>query len=364
MRYMQCMKQNETIAILGLGLLGSSVARACRQSQSGCRIVAYDTNPLALQFGKQQGFVDEVAESVRAAVRGANVVVIASPPSAAVEMIPTIASAAPKNALITDVVSVKSPVAAAMRTHFADKFRYVPAHPIAGSEQVGVAAGRADLFAGKRVILTPETPEDAGIADVAAFWERFGATVEYMPADIHDMVYAHVSHLPQLLAFALKPKMEEITRANAVELPDYFVQFTRLCSSDRRLWDDIFLNNKPELDTALARFLVMFAHIRSELAEGASEQKQSADITHIRLWAELLPRIISSCLIGTIAQESKQVGFNFMRFAGNGLKDFTAPLKDAPDKHLEDISNLANPIVAAMDELLTSLAEWVVIKTS
>lgn len=350
------------IAILGLGLLGSSVARACKQFQLGCRITAYDANPLALEFGKQHGFVDHVAEDVQTAVTSADVVVIATPPSAAIEVIGELNQYLPKQALVTDVVSVKHPIAEAMRAHLNHGVRFVPAHPIAGGEQVGVAAGRADLFTGKRIILTPETPEDEGIADVTAFWQQLGGIIEYMPADIHDMVYAHVSHLPQLLAFALKPKMEQIQESNE-NLPAYFKQFTRLCYSDRRLWDDIFSNNKHDLDIALARFLVMFAHIRGELADGIEAHPAEDEVSDARVWTELLPRLIGSCLIGSIAQESKNAGFNFMRFAGNGLQDFTSPLKEAPDKHLEDISKFAKPVVAAMDEALASLAEWVVIKS-
>lgn len=356
------MEKHAHIAILGLGLLGSSVARACKQYQPGCKITAFDMNPLALEFGKQHGFVDTIAKSANVAVKNSDMVVIAAPPTVSTEMIGAIRTSLPKGVMVTDVVSVKSPIAKAMQSHFKNHIRYVPAHPIAGSEQTGVAAGRADLFAGKRIILTPDTPNDEGIEEITGFWQQLGGVVEYMPPEIHDMVYAHVSHLPQLLAFAIKPKVDELLALHTT-LPSSFTPFSRLCFSDRRLWDDIFLNNKPELDKALARFLVMFTHIRSELADGMVKHGGEETISEIRLWTELMPRLIGSCLIGCIFQESKQVGFNFMHFAGKGFHDFIAPLKEAPDKHLEDISNFAKPVVSAMDELLANLTEWVVIKS-
>lgn len=354
------------ISILGLGLIGSSIARGCKQFMPGAVIHAYDINPLTLQYASQQGFIDEAFEEPAGAVHTGDIIIISAPPSASIELIGEIASAIKQGAMVMDVCSVKTPISLAFQEQLPEGVAFMPAHPIAGSEQAGVSAGRADLFVGKRVILTPDSPENPHIRQAADFWEKLGGVVEYMPAEIHDMIYAYVSHLPQLLAFAMRPMLETLDAS--IKLPQHFKDFTRLCHSDRRLWDDIFISNKAELDQALARFLVMLSVIRKELAEGmiahANQAKPELEKPESEVLVELLPRVVASCLVGTIAQESKHAGFNFVRFAGKGFNDFTAPLKEAPDKHLEDISNYAKQVVDKMDILLAHLAEWVVIKSS
>lgn len=347
----------KNIAILGLGLIGSSVARAVRHYGVAERIRAFDSNPLVLQLGAEQGFIDHAADSIGDALSGADLVVIAMPPTAALEAMDEVAAHLMPGALLTDALSVKLAISQACKEKLAGQAAYVPAHPIAGSEKSGAGAGRADLFAGKRVILTPETPDDAGIQDIAAFWSDLGAVVEYMPPDVHDLVYAYVSHLPQLLAFGFAEHAAPL--AGNPDLPEHFTRFTRLCASDRRLWDDIFAQNKLELDAALARFLALLTHIRRELAEADEEDLAEEPASELTIWAHWVPRLVASCLIATIAQQSKDTGFNFHHFVGSGFIDFTAPLVGDPDEDMEAIAQHAAQVGGAIDKLLTSLLKFV-----
>ena len=350
------------ITIIGLGLIGSSIARAVTQFGVAEQVTGVDSNPLTLELGKQQGFITHGTDDVKEALQDAELVILAAPPTASLEMIPEIARHVADGALVTDVLSVKTEIAALFKEHVAGRAIAVPSHPIAGSEQTGAAAGKADLFVDKRVILTPETPEDEGIERISQFWEALGAHIEYMPPDMHDMVYAYVSHLPQMLAFAFAPHAEKL--ALEAEVPDHFESFTRLCRSDQRLWDDIFAHNKQQLDTALARFLVLLSHIRGELAEADAQDMDGEGFSEQILWSHWMPRLMASCVVATMVQQSRDVGFNFHRFAGSGFVDFTAPLAGEPDVDMEAISSHAPKVVAALDELLTDLAQRVCVGES
>lgn len=354
------------ITILGHGLIGSSVARACKQFGVAQHLTAYDSNPLTLELGKQQGFIDAGTGSIGDAVKDADLVILAAPPTASLEMLAEMAKHVKQGALVTDVLSVKTEIAAAFQTHFAGKAIAVPSHPIAGSEKTGAAAGRADLFVEKRIVLTPQTPEDQGIERISQFWEALGGQVEYMPPEVHDMVYAYVSHLPQMLAFAFAPHAKKLAMEEGVA--SHFAQFTRLCQSDKHLWEDIFSHNKQQLDPALARFLVLLSHIRSELANPETAPPEDAlddekpIFSNVLLWSHWVPRLMASCLVAAMVQQSRDVGFSFHRFAGSGFSDFTSPLMGEPDVDMQAISSHADKVVAALDQLLTNLAETVVTK--
>lgn len=353
------MNTYKTLTIIGLGLIGSSVARAVKKQGLAKNIIGYDSNPLTLQLGLQEGFITKAAETLEEAVKKSELIIIAAPPSVSLDIIAELGDLLSGNVLVTDVASVKSCIAKAMNEHLAGKAVYVPSHPIAGSEKTGASAGKADLFAGKRVIMTPETPEDAGIEEISVFWREIGAEVEYMPPDVHDSVYAYVSHLPQMLAFAYKPYAEKLEGKK--NLPEHFARFTRLCHSDPYLWEDIFFHNKEPLDMAMARFLVILSHIRDELAENEEIKEKQKDID-LHIWAHWLPRLVASCLVATMVQQSRDYGFNFNRFAGSGFKDFTAPLTSEPEVDMEAISQHASEVVSAVDQLIASLSQVVVTK--
>lgn len=352
------------VAIIGLGLIGGSIARAVRERGVATEIVAADRNPLALQFALQQTFIDAGFESPEQAVLEADLVILATPPSVLGEVTAYIADYLAPGVLVMDTASVKCAAIDAVAGQLEGKADFIPAHPIAGSEETGVAAGKASLFVGRQVILTPSDIDNLTIPKAMQFWQALGAEVEFMPPETHDLVYAYVSHLPQLLAFALKevlqPHMEELDKTPLLR------QFTRLCGSDLRLWEDIFESNQHYLDQALAKFFALFAHMRTELAEGAAENGSDALINSNKdmniIYNSLLPRLVASCLIVAITQEERSAGFRFSRFSGQGFKDFSAPAMQPPDNHLENISNHAVQVVQAMDEVMEALSHWIVIK--
>ncbi|MCY4268931.1 MAG: bifunctional prephenate dehydrogenase/3-phosphoshikimate 1-carboxyvinyltransferase [Gammaproteobacteria bacterium] len=261
------------IAIIGLGLIGGSLAKALRGSDPEMTIAAADLDGGALAAALAEGVIDE-AGSVAGVCARADVIVIAAPPLAAPALLREVAGCAPPQAVVTDVGSVKSHLLetlASLPTAF--RPRFVPGHPLAGSEQSGFAASRPDLFTGRNVVLTPlaepETATDPeAIAAAHNLWRGLGANVHAMSAARHDRILALTSHLPHLLAFAvagLLPRRESGIAAN-----DYaasgFADFTRLAASEPELWSEILCANRAATLAALDAFDDDLARLRRALA--------------------------------------------------------------------------------------------------
>lgn len=247
------------LALIGTGLIGSSAAAAWRRCGAVATVVGFDANPAAAAHALALKVVDRVAPSVAEAVREADLVLLAVPVGAMAAVLAQVARAAPAHSVITDVGSTKASVIEAARAALsaASSFsmrRFVPAHPIAGGEQPGVEHHDPELFRGKLCITTPlaETHADA-LASVEQLWRDAGARVVRMPADEHDRVFAAVSHLPHLLAFAL---VEWIVTAadgeRSLSLAGAgFRDFTRIASSSPTMWRDIMLANRAAISAAL-----------------------------------------------------------------------------------------------------------------
>lgn len=347
----------QTIAIIGLGLIGSSVARAAHDYKLADIIIAYDRNPLPLQYAIEQGFISEGAGLAEEAVKNADVVIVAVPPSAAGESIARLLGHCKPGALVMDTASTKQEVVQTVQPALRDDVNFIPCHPIAGSEDSGVTAGRADLFLGRRIVLTPEDVHNPALTLASDFWQKIGGVIEYMPAALHDRIYAYVSHLPQLLAFAYR----DTGYAELAEKTELFRRFTRLCVSDERLWQDIFETNAEFLGEALSRFVAILSQIRQELAEpntktDLKEHDQQAINT------VLLPWIVASSYVATVLSVENETGVPFHSFAGQGFQDFAYPASIEPTNYMENISNVAPHVVQAIDVLLDKLSNWIVIK--
>ena len=254
----------ERLAIIGLGLIGGSLARALRRPGPGQvqaaagHISAFDRDEATLRQALAAHVIDDAAPDIKAAVVGADVVVLATPPAATEKLLPEAGAALKPGAILTDVGSVKGRLAVAARAALGQQLpRFVPGHPIAGTERSGFTASFAELFAGRRVILTP-LPETAHEArqGIAAMWRAAGAEVVTMAAGAHDEILAASSHLPHLLAYALvdclaqRPECEAIFSSAA----GGFADFTRIASSSPELWHDICVSNRAALLTRLADF--------------------------------------------------------------------------------------------------------------
>ncbi len=249
----------ERVAIIGIGLIGSSIARAARRKKVAKTIVVADCSPEALARARALGFADEVAASSAEAAAGADFVVFCVPVGVNEAVAREVAPALKAGAIVSDVGSVKGAVIAAIAPHLPVGAHLVPAHPVAGTEQSGPDAGFATLFLNRWCILTPPEGADASAVErVRGFWQAIGSNVEVMTAAHHDLVLAITSHVPHLIAYNIVGTaydLEEATRSEVIKFSaGGFRDFTRIAASDPTMWRDVFLNNKHAVLEALGRF--------------------------------------------------------------------------------------------------------------
>ncbi len=246
------------VAIVGLGLIGSSVARSVRQAMPTVRLSGYDADPAVRDAAVRLALVDDVADHGGAAVTDADLVVLCVPVGAIGVVAGELAPDLPADAIVTDVGSCKTEVARALAEAI-PHIAVVPAHPVAGTERSGPEAGFATLFTGRWCILTPATDADpVAVARVAEFWRRLGADVETMTPEHHDRVLAVTSHLPHLIAYSIVGTASDLEAVTEGEVIKYsaggFRDFTRIAASDPTMWRDVFLSNREAVLEMLGRF--------------------------------------------------------------------------------------------------------------
>ena len=246
------------LCIVGIGLIGGSLARALRVVGYAHEIVGYGRSVGNLQQAVELGVIDRAEVSLTDAVRHADMVVLAVPVGSMAEILGVVGPALGDRAIMTDVGSVKGSVIAAARGALGQRFaHFVPGHPLAGTEQSGVAASQADLFQGRRVILSPEPETDAtATASVRAMWEAAGAEVATLSAVDHDRILAVSSHLPHMLAYCLMDMVvrHDDHRAILECAASGFRDTTRIAGSDPVMWRDICLANRDALLAALRQY--------------------------------------------------------------------------------------------------------------
>lgn len=259
------------LTIIGVGLIGGSLARAVRQVNGCQEIVGCSRDSGHLQQARDLGVIDRFDTDISRAVRGADMVVVAVPLGVMGNVFQAMKGGLETDAVVTDVGSAKgSVVSCARQTLGAHLTRFVPAHPIAGTERSGVTASLAGLFEDRTVILTPlsETEADA-LARVRKLWEMTGARLTEMSVDHHDQILAATSHLPHLLAYSLVDALallddsEEIFRYAAGGFRD----FTRIASSDPVMWRDICLNNRDAILSALDHYSLRLGQLRHAIEQ-------------------------------------------------------------------------------------------------
>jgi prephenate dehydrogenase len=253
------------VAIVGVGLIGGSFALALRKAGRAEEIVGVGRTRANLDRARALGVIDSDA-SLAEAVRGADLVFLAMPVGATASVLQAIAPHLGADTVVTDAGSTKRDVVDAARAALGPGFaRFVPGHPIAGAEQSGVDAARVDLYSGKRAVLTPALDTAPGALDtVRELWRACGAEVHEMTPEVHDAVFAAVSHLPHLLAYALVHDIA--THEKSSLLFDYaasgFRDFTRIASSHPEMWRDICMANHRALLAELGRFESVLAEAR------------------------------------------------------------------------------------------------------
>ncbi|MBS3963138.1 MAG: prephenate dehydrogenase/arogenate dehydrogenase family protein [Methylomonas sp.] len=267
----------EQLCIIGVGLIGGSIARAAKAQGLCKQVVAYggDKHLPNLQRALALGVIDGFHTDIGAALNGSDCVIVATP----VGTLPAIFSAMQpfwnSQTIYSDVGSTKASVVEAARSVFGDvPSNFVPAHPIAGAERSGVEASTADLFNDRRLIITPlDDTDTAAVEKLSEFWRRIGSRVALMSVEHHDTVLAATSHLPHILAFALvamlgrKDEQHEIFKYAAGGFKD----FSRIASSDPTMWRDICLANKDELIPLLQQFQAELGQIERRLQNGDAQ---------------------------------------------------------------------------------------------
>jgi prephenate dehydrogenase len=258
------------VVVIGVGLIGGSFALALKEAGAVRHVVGLGRSPEAMARALALGIIDEIATNPADAMRGADLVLIAAPVAQTGPILTSLLPHLEAQTIVTDAGSTKSDVVAAARAVLGERIgQFVPGHPIAGSEANGPDAARSTLYCGKKAVLAP-LPEntEADIEKVAAAWRACGAIIHRLTPQEHDKVFAAVSHLPHLLAFAL---VDDIAaKPHAGLLFQYaasgFRDFTRIAGSSPEMWRDISLANRDALLGELDAYLAQLAHVRAMLA--------------------------------------------------------------------------------------------------
>lgn len=257
------------ILIFGVGLIGGSLALALKKANSQLIVAGAGRSQASLEMALSLGIIDHIAVDISASVQAADVIVIAAPVAQTPVILSLIKPHLKKHAVVTDVGSTKGDVAQHAYAILADQAaQFVPAHPIAGAEKTGPEAAKADLFSGKHVILTPNSvTNNEAIATITALWQATGAVVSSMSTAEHDAIFASVSHLPHLLAFALVDELA--SRSNADVLFKFaasgFRDFTRIAASSPEMWCDITLANKNALIDEMTAYEMELKRLKTAL---------------------------------------------------------------------------------------------------
>ena len=249
----------ERVALIGLGLIASSMSLAMREHGLAGEIIGTARSPETRAVAVEIGLCDKVVDTVAEAVKGADLVVLATPAGAMESVASEIAPHLAPGATVTDVGSVQRAVLDAVAPHIPDGVQFIPGHPLAGTEQSGPRSGFAELFANRWCILSPaETADPDAVDRLRRLWEAMGSNVDMMAPDHHDLVLAITSHAPHLIAYTMVGVADDMGRITESEVINYsaagFRDFTRIAASDPTMWRDVFLSNKDATLEILGRF--------------------------------------------------------------------------------------------------------------
>ncbi|GAB1580138.1 MULTISPECIES: prephenate/arogenate dehydrogenase family protein [Phyllobacteriaceae] len=263
----------EKIALIGIGLIGSSLARVIRREGLAGSIAIATRSAETLKRAEELGLGDSYTADNRQAVQDADLVIVSVPVGSSGLVAEQIADNLKEGAIVTDVGSTKASVIAQMQPKLPDSVHFIPGHPLAGTEYSGPDAGFAELFTNRWCILTPLPDTDAqALAKLTAFWEACGSRVDRMDPQHHDLVLAIVSHLPHIIAYNIvgtASDLEQVTKSEVIKYSaSGFRDFTRLASSDPTMWRDVCLNNRDAILEMLGRFSEDLASLQRSIRWG------------------------------------------------------------------------------------------------
>ncbi|MGH6799888.1 MAG: prephenate/arogenate dehydrogenase family protein [Methylocella sp.] len=266
----------QRLALIGMGLIGSSLAQVCRRKGLAREIIASDASLAVRAKVAGLALADHIVETAAAAVEAADLVILCAPVGVMGAIAREIGPRLLPGTIVSDVGSVKASIIKAVAPHLPAKVHFVPSHPVAGTEQSGPEAGFPTLFFNRWSILTPpEGTSPKAVAKLASFWTGAGAYVEIMQPVHHDLVLAITSHVPHLIAYNIvgtAADLEEVTRSEVIKFSaGGFRDFTRIAASDPTMWRDIFLNNKEAVLEMLGRFNEDLSTLQRMIRNGDAE---------------------------------------------------------------------------------------------
>lgn len=337
------MSETLTIALIGCGQIGGSLALALKSSDAALRIIGFDAAQEHAEHLHHEGAIDAVASRLPDAVKTADIIVLATPLRSYDAIICEAAPYLTAHTIITDVGSVKGTLMR-LRRLLPPHIALVPAHPISGSEHAGPRVARGDLYKDKLCVLTPEQPEEDGnVTIIRHLWEAAGATVRFMPTEVHDQLYAYVSHLPHVIAFAAARQFHRLGVHIGAGTP-ILARFLRISRSNPRMWTDVFLENRDALLQSLDMFLAVLSHMEQELTSG-EQGDTTAPVVDVATRA--LPHLLASSLISTVSLYEQQSGVIARNFSAGGLRDIASPAAESPEETAAYVSQHA-AIVAGL----------------
>ena len=348
--------------IIGYGVIGASMAQAMHQQGLAERISAWDKNGDSLAIAVGDGVLHcggRSQDALEMMLADADLVVFALPPQRILEVAQQSAHAIPVDALVMDVASVKQPVADALRALLPNPRRYVPAHPIAGAAGSGASFASPDLFLHRAVMLSPEMGvevNDPALLSARNLWEAMGSEITLIPSEVHDAIYAYVSHLPQAMAFAAGHALLSKYDRTMLEKDDILRRFLRLNISNAELWAEIFTLNTAPFCGALETAIAFARHFAKELSEGheKDETKEASAVPPLEV-PQLFSRIAASCVVMTVLQLERNAKMKVARFAGAGFADFCAPAIESPEPEFERISAAWKPLLALLNQTIDAM---------
>ena len=269
------MSEFKQVALIGLGLIASSISHAMRRAGMETRITGTARSAESRATAEKLGLC-EVFATAREAAAGADLVILAVPVGVMSAIAEEIAPVLAPGAIVTDVGSVKSAVIDAVSPHIPEGVHFIPSHPLAGTEQSGPDSGFASLFDNRWFIMTPNENDDPdAVAKLRRFWEALGAYVDEMTPEHHDLVLAVTSHTPHLIAYTMVGVADDLARVTESEVVKFsaagFRDFTRIAASDPTMWRDVFLNNKDATLEILGRFTEELFALQRAIRQGDGE---------------------------------------------------------------------------------------------
>jgi len=350
----------DRVALIGLGQMGASLGLAIKAGARTGTLAGYDLHPDHSATALSIEAIDTLAASAEEAVAGADLIILCTPVGTYRAIMHTIKAHLKAGAVVTDIGSIKAQAARDILAELPEGVHYVPSHPVAGSEKTGPYTARADYFVNHLFLITPVDERfNPAVEPVAQLWQSTGAHVDVLTLDAHDKIYAYMSHLPQLMCYAAMPVLDAQGIRHDGEDP-FFARFIRIGRSDPEMWRDVFVENSENVLGAAGAVANVLAHIRDELRGGAPAEEPSPHAApDIPLQNLLLkaawPRILASALIMTVQAVEEQSGSKLARFAAGGFTDFTCPVQDDAEAHVELLSNHAAVAASLIDDYLMQM---------